>query len=84
MAAYGEYAAEVAEDYRRALEDLSFNTRYEISNLTLIARENVENAMAISDVVLDHIKKVGPPSPSLAELVQSLALVGLFVLSLCL
>lgn len=59
MAAYGEHAAEVAADYRQALEDLTVNTRYEISNLTLIARENTESAMAISDVLLDHIKKVG-------------------------
>ena len=50
---------EVAEDYRQALEDLTTNARFEISNLTLIARENTEHALAISQAIQDHIKKVG-------------------------
>jgi pre-mRNA cleavage complex 2 protein Pcf11 len=50
--------AEVAEDYRLALEDLSTNARFEISNLTLIARENTEHALAISEVLQQHILKV--------------------------
>ena len=52
-------AAEVAEDYKLALEDLNSNLRPEISNLTLIARENTEHAHAISEVLMDHIIKVG-------------------------
>ena len=49
---------EVAEDYKNSLEDLTANSRYEISNLTVIARENTEHAMAISRVLENHIKNV--------------------------
>lgn len=52
-------SAEVAEDYRQALEDLSSNMRFEISNLTVIARENTEHALAIAEVLQQHIIKVG-------------------------
>lgn len=52
-------SAEVAEDYRLALEDLSSNMRFEISNLTTIARENTEHALAIAEVLQQHILKVG-------------------------
>mgnify|MGYP000860145571 CR=1 FL=1 len=52
-------SVEVAEDYRHALEDLSGNMRFEISNLTVIARENTEHALAIADVLQQHILKVG-------------------------
>lgn len=51
-------AEEVAEDYRQALEDLSQNTRFEISNLTVIARENTNHALAIAQVLEKHILKV--------------------------
>lgn len=51
-------SAEVAEDYRLALEDLSGNLRFEISNLTVIARENTEHALAIAEVLQQHILKV--------------------------
>lgn len=51
-------AEEVAEDYRHALEDLSSNMRFEISNLTVIARENTEHALAIAEVLQQHILKV--------------------------
>ena len=50
---------EVAEDYKASLEDLALNSRYEISNLTIIAKENTEHAMAISRVLENHIRKVG-------------------------
>lgn len=56
---YGSYSEEVAEDYRKALEDLTMNSRYEISNLTVIAKENTEHALAISDALKNHIKTVG-------------------------
>lgn len=51
---------EVAEDYKKALEDLTANSRYEISNLTVIAKENTEHALAISRVLENHIKNVSP------------------------
>lgn len=64
--AHNEHSAEVAEDYRHALEDLTMNSRYEITNLTVVARENTEHALAISEALQDHIKKVIqllPPFP---------------------
>ncbi|CCU82403.1 mRNA cleavage factor complex component Pcf11 [Blumeria hordei DH14] len=51
---------EVAEDYRIALEALTLNSRYEISNLTVIAKENTEHALAISEALKDHIKTTSP------------------------
>lgn len=56
-------AEEVAEDYRLALEDLTSNMRFEISNLTVIARENTEHALTIAEVLQQHILKVGIISP---------------------
>jgi pre-mRNA cleavage complex 2 protein Pcf11 len=53
-------AQEVAEDYRLALEDLNANTRFEISNLTVIARENTEHALVIAEVLEKHILKTAP------------------------
>jgi hypothetical protein len=50
---------EVAEDYLQALRGLEMNSRYEISNLTVIAKENTEHAFAISEAVKTHIKQVG-------------------------
>lgn len=49
---------EVAEDYKGSLEDLVTNDRYQISNLTLIAKENTEHAEAISRVLQNHINRV--------------------------
>lgn len=49
---------EVAEDYKNSLEDLTLNSRAEISNLTVIAKENVEHAMAICRVLENHIRNV--------------------------
>ncbi|KAK0740208.1 hypothetical protein B0T18DRAFT_204234 [Schizothecium vesticola] len=54
-------AAEVADDYRQALEDLSVNSRIEIATLTNIARENANHGLAIAEVLQNHIKKVPPP-----------------------
>lgn len=56
---------EVAEDYKGSLEDLVNNDRYQISNLTLIAKENVEHAEAIARVLQNHISRVSA-SPILA------------------
>ena len=55
---------EVAEDYKNSLEDLALNSRYEISNLTIIAKENTEHAMAISRVLENHIRNVSTHSSS--------------------
>jgi pre-mRNA cleavage complex 2 protein Pcf11 len=57
---YGTPSDEVAEDYRKALEDLTMNSRYEISNLTVIAKENTEHALAISEALKNHIKQTSP------------------------
>jgi pre-mRNA cleavage complex 2 protein Pcf11 len=53
---------EVAEDYRNSLDDLITNDRYAISNLTLIAKENIEHAEAISRVLQNHIQRVSRDS----------------------
>ncbi|KAG9231019.1 hypothetical protein BJ875DRAFT_506952 [Amylocarpus encephaloides] len=55
-----EVADGVAEDFRSALVDLTLNSRYEISNLTVIARENTEHAYAISESLKSHIKQTSP------------------------
>ncbi|KAL1607503.1 mRNA 3' end processing factor [Nothophoma quercina] len=53
-------AAEVAADFRDALQDLRQNSRPEISNLTLIAKENTEYAQAISTELENHIRSTRP------------------------
>ena len=58
-----EISEGVAEDFRQALLDLTMNSRYEISNLTVIARENTEPANAISEALKLHIKQVGQITP---------------------
>ncbi|KAK5238986.1 mRNA 3' end processing factor, partial [Cryomyces antarcticus] len=49
-------SAEVALDFKESLQDLQMNNRYEISNLTIIAKENTEHAQAISRVLENHIR----------------------------
>ncbi|KAI9844515.1 MAG: hypothetical protein M1838_002163 [Thelocarpon superellum] len=58
---------EVAEDYKNSLEDLTLNSRYEISNLTVIAKENMDHALAISRVLENHIR-TAPPNRKLPAL----------------
>ncbi|KAI9834495.1 MAG: hypothetical protein M1826_002649 [Phylliscum demangeonii] len=58
---------EVAEDYKNSLEDLTFNSKFEITNLTVIAKENMDHALAISRVTEDHIRNA-PPSRKLPAL----------------
>ncbi|KAF3053719.1 hypothetical protein E8E11_011693 [Didymella keratinophila] len=53
-------AAEIAADFRDALQDLRMNSRPEISNLTLIAKENTEYAQAISTELENHIRTTRP------------------------
>lgn len=59
----GLVSDEVAEDYKNSLEDLTTNDRFQISNLTVIAKENTEHAMAISRVLENHIRSVGESHP---------------------
>lgn len=54
---------ELAEDYKASLEDLTQNSRFEISNLTVIARENIHAAQAIARTLEEHINKVCRSSP---------------------
>ncbi|KAF3355928.1 hypothetical protein VD0004_g4683 [Verticillium dahliae] len=49
--------ADVAEDYKQALEDLNSTNRADISTLTTIARENTEHAQIITDILQRHIIK---------------------------
>jgi len=49
---------EVAADFQDSLNDLQINNRYEISNLTIIAKENIEHAQALSKTLESHIRKV--------------------------
>ncbi|KAF2199452.1 hypothetical protein GQ43DRAFT_376247 [Delitschia confertaspora ATCC 74209] len=53
-------SAEVAADFRDALQDLKVNSRPEISNLTIIAKESTEHAQAISRELENHIKTTRP------------------------
>ena len=59
MASDRPAAAEVAEDFQASLEFLQNNDRYAINNFTVIARENTEYASEISNVLIEHIGKVG-------------------------
>jgi pre-mRNA cleavage complex 2 protein Pcf11 len=54
----GNASAAVSEDFADSLRDLTQNNRYEISNLTIIAKENTEHAQAISKALENHIKTV--------------------------
>ena len=60
MSAGGLASDEVAEDYKNSLEDLAINSRYEINNLTVIAKENIDHALAISRAIESHIRNVSP------------------------
>ena len=50
--------SDVAHDFEDSLKDLQQNNRYEISNLTLIAKESTEHAQDISKALEVHIKTV--------------------------
>ena len=51
-------AEEVAADFKDCLSDLQMNNRYEISNLTIIAKENIDFAQALSKALENHIRTV--------------------------
>jgi hypothetical protein len=55
----GLSSAEVAADFKEALQDLSTNDRIQITNLTIIAKESTEYAESISKVLEEHIRTVG-------------------------
>ncbi|PKS06968.1 hypothetical protein jhhlp_005564 [Lomentospora prolificans] len=57
---YENAAAEVAEDFKTALEDMTSISRIEIMNLCQIARENTEHAFEISEVLVAHINRTAP------------------------
>lgn len=59
-----EHAEEISDDYRYSLESLQSPDRYAINNLTVIAKENTACADAISNVLLEHIRKVSKPTES--------------------
>jgi len=54
----GLSSAEIAADFKDALQDLTTADRFQISNLTLIAKESTEHAAAISQVLEEHIRRV--------------------------
>lgn len=56
-----DQTAEVIEDYQSALDGLTMNSRFEITNLTQIARDLTSYAFPISETLEQHIKKVGSP-----------------------
>lgn len=48
----------IAADYRRALRDLTFNSKVVINHLTEITQENVDAASVIVRVIQDHLLNV--------------------------
>lgn len=58
-----DQTAEVIEDYQSALDGLTMNSRFEITNLTQIARDLTNYAFPIAETLEQHIKKVGDTHP---------------------
>nr|POE53457.1 uncharacterized protein c4g9.04c [Quercus suber] len=52
--------SDIAGDFEDSLRDLARNDKYEISNLTLVAKECTENAQAISRALENHIRTTAP------------------------
>lgn len=73
-----DQTAEVIEDYQSALDGLTMNSRFEITNLTQIARDLTSYAFPISETLEQHIKKVGKPVFTIA---MHVALLGRLVSS---
>lgn len=48
----------IREDYLYSLKELTFNSRPIITNLTIIAQENVNHAQVIAKAIEEHISKV--------------------------
>ena len=51
-----------AEEYKTALEDLTFNSKPMINVLTMLAEENIEHGQYIIQTIHDRIKQVYPLS----------------------
>jgi len=62
---------EIAEDYKRSLEDRTVKLRYEINNLIPIVKKNTEHAMAIARVLENHIKNASRAQHSMSGEVTS-------------
>lgn len=62
-----DQTAEVIEDYQSALDGLTMNSRFEITNLTQIARDLTNYAFPIAETLEQHIKKVGGLSGQLCR-----------------
>lgn len=58
-----DQTAEVIEDYQSALDGLTMNSRFEITNLTQIARDLTNYAFPIAETLEQHIKKVSGSHP---------------------
>jgi hypothetical protein len=69
---------EVADDYKNSLEDLVTNDRYQIGNLTVIAKENIEHGEAIARVLENHIQRVGNPLSLVSTHSPNVGFSGLF------
>ncbi|KAK9476402.1 hypothetical protein V1514DRAFT_183383 [Lipomyces japonicus] len=50
----------IRQDYIVSLEELSFNSRPIITNLTIIAQENIQAAEVITRAIEEHISKCSP------------------------
>lgn len=72
---------EVAEDYKNSLDDLIDNSRLVINNLTVIAKENIEHASAISRVLENHIRNVSLPTWTKALVISSPCILASTLLS---
>lgn len=51
-------SAEVCEEYRSSLEDLTFNSKPLINVLTMLAEENIKYAPEIVQVIENHLRRV--------------------------
>ena len=49
---------QIRQDYVESLRELTFNSRPIITNLTIIAQENIQNADVIVKVIEEHLERV--------------------------